>query len=91
MDGGYLHGQQLLRVEEVAQVVLGVERVYYRRAVGLDGGEVHLPLLVLHVDDTFLGEEHAVAAVAGGHDMINCPMYPGRAQLPTKALAKSTK
>ena len=42
VDGGYLHGQQLLRMEEVAQGGLGVERVYYRRTVGLDGREVKL-------------------------------------------------
>ena len=53
-------------MEEMAQVGLGVERVYDRRAIGLDGREVHLPLLVLHVDDAILGEEHTVAAVASG-------------------------
>ena len=40
VDGGYLHGQQLLCMKEMVQVGLGVERVYYRRAVGLDGRQL---------------------------------------------------
>ena len=69
VDAGYLHGQQLLGLEEVVEVGLGVDAVDVA-AIGIDGREVVFPLLVAHVHRAFVGEEHGVAAIAGGHDAV---------------------
>ena len=69
MDAGNLHGQQLLRLEQVVQVGLGVDAVNIA-AVGVDGREVVLPLLVAHVHGTFVGEQHGVATIACRHDAV---------------------
>ena len=36
----------------------------------VDGTEVILPLLVLHVHRALIGEEHGVATIACGHDTV---------------------
>ena len=70
VDGGNLHGQQFLCVEQVAQVGTAVHRVYVRCSVGFDGRVVILPFLVAHVHDTVFGKEHAVSSVTGRHHAI---------------------
>ena len=69
MDGGYLHGKQLLSLEEVVEISLGVHEVG-GASVGVDGREVVLPLFVPHVHGAVVGEEHGVAAVSGGHHAV---------------------
>ncbi len=78
VDAGNLHGQEFLGLEEVVEIGSGVEGVHGCRAVGVDGCEVGFPLLVAEVHDAFGGEEHGVAAVAGGHDAVkhvHAPFY----------------
>ena len=69
MDTGYLHGQQLLSLEEVVEIGLGVYTVYFA-AIRIDRREVVLPLLVAHVHGSLIGEEHSIATITGGHDTV---------------------
>ena len=69
VDAGYLHRQQLARLEEVVEVGLGGDAVDLA-ARGVEGREVGLPLLVAHVHRALVGEEHGVAAVARGHHAV---------------------
>ena len=71
VDRGYLHGQQLLADEEMAEVGAGVYAVDVARTVGIDGREIVGPFLVAHVHDAVGGEEHAVAAVACRHHAVH--------------------
>ena len=41
-----------------------------RRAVGVEFGEIVLPLLVFEVDGALRGENHTIPAVAGGHHAV---------------------
>ena len=66
---GYLQGQQLLSLEQVVQVGLGVQSVDVA-SVGVNGREVGFPLLVAQVHRAVVGEQHGVAAVASGHDAV---------------------
>ena len=65
----YLHGQQLLSLEQVVQIGLRVYAVNVA-TVGVDGREVVLPLLVAHVHRSLIGEQHRIATIAGGHDAV---------------------
>ena len=69
MYRGYLHGQQLLCLEQVVQVGLRVYAVNIA-AVGVNGREVLFPLLVAHVHRPFIGEEQGVTAVSGRHHAV---------------------
>ena len=69
MDRGYLHGQQFLRLEEMMEIGLRVDTVYLT-AIGINGREVVLPLLVPHVHRSLISEQHGVATVAGWHHTV---------------------
>ena len=69
MDGGYLHGQQFLGLEEMMQVGLGVDAIDVA-TIGVDGRKVVLPLLVAHVHGALVGEEHGIATITGGHHTV---------------------
>ena len=60
----------------MVEVGLGVDAVNIA-SVGIDGREIVFPLLVAHVHRAFVGEEHGITAVAGGHyavEHINAPL-----------------
>ena len=65
----YLHGQQLLCLEEMVQVCLCVYAVDMT-SERVNRAEVVLPFLVLHVHCALICEEHGVAAVTCRHDTI---------------------
>ena len=69
VDAGNLHSQQLLRLEQMVEVSLGVDAVYIA-TVRVDRREVHLPLLVSQVHGTFVSEEHSVATITSRHHAV---------------------
>lgn len=56
VDGGDLETQQFFGLDEVMKVGEGVDMVGLGSAVGIDGLEAGLPLLVLDVDGAVEGE-----------------------------------
>jgi hypothetical protein len=67
LDGGDGEGKVFAGLEEVAEVGLAVVVAHGTVNAFVEGGEVPFPFFIVDVDDAPGGEEHGVAAVAGGH------------------------